>query len=107
MSNASYSFPLSRVEYGDLFGDAKIVWASDKAIKTNKDLEIAMASSSFYKTSPPVKSNRQWLQNQLDNATPSFRGSVIKMKEGTYRYMCTRNNNFTNRSQKGRIVVKK
>ncbi|XP_048581809.1 protein DD3-3 [Nematostella vectensis] len=27
-------------------------------------------------------------------------------KAGTFYYMCTRNNNFTNRSQKGRIVVK-
>ena len=25
---------------------------------------------------------------------------------GTYYYMCTRNNNFSNRSQKGKIIVK-
>ena len=27
-------------------------------------------------------------------------------KAGTYYYMCTRNNNFSNRSQKGKIIVK-
>ena len=27
-------------------------------------------------------------------------------RSGTYFYMCTRNNNFSNRSQKGKIVVR-
>lgn len=26
-------------------------------------------------------------------------------KNGVYHYMCTRNNNFSNRDQKGRIIV--
>ncbi|XP_060579853.1 protein DD3-3-like [Ruditapes philippinarum] len=45
------------------------------------------------------------LQNQLDNAPASFQGAVLKFKKGTYHYMNTRNNNFTNRSNKGTIHV--
>jgi hypothetical protein len=37
---------------------------------------------------------------------PYFDGGVMKMgTAGVYHYMSTRNNNFSNRSQKGRIIV--
>ena len=37
-------------------------------------------------------------QGLLDNVSPTFRGPLIKMTEtGTVHYMCTRNNNFSNR----------
>lgn len=39
--------------------------------------------------------------------TPYFNGGLIRMnKTGTFYYMSTRNNNFTNRSQKGSLNVK-
>jgi hypothetical protein len=42
----------------------------------------------------------------LDNVSPTFRGPLIKLTEtGTVHYMCTRNNNFSNRSQKASITV--
>ncbi len=28
----------------------------------------------------------------------------VSSESGTYNYMCTRNNNFSNRSQKGQII---
>ena len=60
----------------------------------------------FDRTSDEAKTNGQKLQNQLDNASPSYGGVLLKFsKKGTYNFMCTRNNNFTNRSQKGAIVV--
>jgi hypothetical protein len=34
-----------------------------------------------------------------------FNGGLQELKAGTYHYMSTRNNNFTNRSQKGQITV--
>jgi len=38
--------------------------------------------------------------------TPYFNGGLVKMnKTGAFYYMSTRNNNFTNRTQKGTIVV--
>ncbi|XP_031549697.1 protein DD3-3-like [Actinia tenebrosa] len=43
---------------------------------------------------------------QLDDAGPYFDLGPRAVKgKGTYYYMSTRNNNFTNRSQKGKIVV--
>jgi len=42
----------------------------------------------------------------LDNAYASLIGGVsFQPGEGTYNYMCTRNNNFSNRSQKGTLIV--
>ena len=46
------------------------------------------------------------LQSQLNNAPASYEGVVLRFRKGTYHYMCTRNNNFTNRSQKGTLVCK-
>eukprot|EP00049_Salpingoeca_infusionum_P009366 m.156112 g.156112 ORF g.156112 m.156112 type:complete len:746 (-) comp14313_c0_seq4:1450-3687(-) len=41
----------------------------------------------------------------LDNAPASFRGGVFKFSRGVYNYMCTRNHNFSNRDQKGHLIV--
>jgi len=46
------------------------------------------------------------LQNQLNNAPASFQGNIVQMKTGTHHFMGTRNNNFSNRAQKGTIIVK-
>jgi hypothetical protein len=43
----------------------------------------------------------------LNSAGPRFTGALVKMTDvGSYAYMSTRNNNFSNRSQKGQITVK-
>jgi len=86
---------------------------------TAKDLAIAYATSGYYcgyqkyqgSTCPTghfVKTNtRNQMSKTLDNAGASFFGHVLKFKKsGTCIYMCTRNNNFTNRSQKGVLWVK-
>ena len=45
--------------------------------------------------------------DELDDAGTYFDLGPRKMiMPGTYHYMCTRNNNFSNRSQKGKLVVK-
>eukprot|EP00163_Fabomonas_tropica_P005833 TRINITY_DN1547_c0_g1_i1.p1 TRINITY_DN1547_c0_g1~~TRINITY_DN1547_c0_g1_i1.p1 ORF type:complete len:534 (+),score=179.74 TRINITY_DN1547_c0_g1_i1:387-1988(+) len=43
---------------------------------------------------------------KLDNVDPYQNLGLMKFKRGTYYYMCTRNNNFSNRSQKGQLIVK-
>ena len=44
--------------------------------------------------------------SRLDDAGPYFNLGIRKINElGTYHYMCTRNNDFSNRDQKGRITV--
>jgi hypothetical protein len=43
----------------------------------------------------------------LNQAGPRFSGALMKMDDvGTYAYMSTRNNDFSNRSQKAQITVK-
>jgi hypothetical protein len=43
---------------------------------------------------------------KLNAASPYFDGGVLKMnKTGTFHYMNTRNHNFTNRDQKGILIV--
>jgi len=43
----------------------------------------------------------------LNQAGPRFSGALVKMNDmGVYAYMSTRNNHFSNRSQKGQITVK-
>lgn len=41
----------------------------------------------------------------LNDAPASFVGPLLKFKPGEYHYMSTRNNNFSNRSQKGVLTV--
>lgn len=45
--------------------------------------------------------------SQLDDAGTYFDLGLrtVTCPAGIYHYMCTRNNNFSNRDQKGRIVV--
>jgi len=42
---------------------------------------------------------------KLNMAQAVFDGGVVQFNEGTYNYLSTRNNNFSNRSNKGLIVV--
>jgi hypothetical protein len=41
----------------------------------------------------------------LNNAHASFPGGVMQFSSGTYNYMNTRNHNFSNRDQKGHLIV--
>jgi len=52
-----------------------------------------------------INSNREKLNNLLDNAYASYPGGIFKFPMGTFHYMCTRNNNFSNRDQKGKLLV--
>lgn len=45
------------------------------------------------------------LNGGSSGSTPYFDGGVTKVKRGTYNFISTRNNNFSNRSQKLKITV--
>jgi len=68
-----------------------------------------IAASSFFGTQAQRNLFATLGQNdtELDNAaTPYFDGGLIQMNsDGSFYYMCTRNNDFSNRSQKGAIYV--
>ncbi|EDQ91091.1 uncharacterized protein MONBRDRAFT_31750 [Monosiga brevicollis MX1] len=81
-------------------------WAEVK-----RDWALRMATAGFYTSynadgdSTSIANNNQNLNNLLDNADASYVGGVFRFRAGTYDYMCTRNNNFSNRDQKGHLIV--
>jgi hypothetical protein len=79
--------------------------------KNGADVAIAMATAGYFKRAQDVPSpfnvigcNAQQAA-QLDCYPPSYTGLLLKLKAGQYYYMCSRNNNFTNRNQKASITV--
>jgi len=42
---------------------------------------------------------------ELNDASPYYDAGILSFNHGIYYYMSTRNNNFSNRSQKGAIIV--
>jgi len=84
-------------------------WASVK-----RDWALRMASAGYYSSYDDTsvsssfvrrQANGQELQELLNNANPSYPGGIFRFKRGIYNYMCTRNHNFSNRDQKGHLVV--
>lgn len=83
---------------------------------TGMDLAVGFATSGYYcgvknfggcpAGNHVTDSNKGAFQQQLNNAPASYFGHVLRFKKpGTCVYVCTRNNNFTNRSQKGVLWV--
>ncbi|KAH9496348.1 Protein DD3-3 [Bulinus truncatus] len=118
MSDRSQNFP-TPFELSSLWPNVKVAWIYFNKINISpKDLAINMASSGYYRcadaSSCPEKENADYLvktkakiSNTLDNAPASYEGALLRFtKAGVYSYMCTRNNSFSNRSQKGSVVVK-
>ena len=99
-----------------MFKDADVAWASfpteTPVNKTN--LEVAFASAGYYHcvnaddtcTDESVE-NKDQMNRLLNNAPASFEGALLcYTRNGEYHYIGTRNNNFTNRSQKGKLTVR-
>jgi hypothetical protein len=94
-----------------MFSGAKLVWSSSDQTKTLNDVAVSLASVGYYScltgcNSSPKKKNPT-LNNLLNNAAASYEGMVLQFAKGEYHYICSRNNNFSNRSQKGMITVVK
>jgi len=41
----------------------------------------------------------------LNNAPAAYPGGLFRFRRGRYNYMCTRNHNFSNRDQRGHLIV--
>ena len=108
--NANYPLPW---ENSTLFNNVDALWTSwGEMNPTAEDIAVAFASSGYYKCyrrsscTDSVESRNPPLQQLLDNAPASFEGALLRFQTaGMYHYICSRNNNFTNRSQKGQITV--
>ncbi|CAK8683460.1 unnamed protein product [Clavelina lepadiformis] len=111
------NFPVP-YERNNMFKNMEVVWNSLDTHGTTdedkqKNIAIQMASVGYFQClsqsdcGPDSIESKRALNNLLDNANASYGGIVFKLKEGVYHYMCSRNNNFSNRSQKGQITVTK
>ena len=108
-SNRNYPLPWEHSRT-TMFRNAEIVWYyKDITNMENIDLAIALASSGYYDCqsgcTEEVVNKTPSLNQLLDNAPASFEGVVLRFAPGNYYYICSRNNNFTNRSQKGQLTV--
>lgn len=110
-SDLNYPMPYEQTNFWDSV--ESVNYPSTPAM----DLAIGYATSGYYcgykrtgdnmcPSTEYVTSNKDAMQQQLNNAPASYFGHVLKFnKAGVFFYICTRNNNFTNRSQKGVLTV--
>ena len=108
MKGTSVNYPLEDIR-GTLFDTAKVIDApnaEDRVTRTGLDIAISMATAGHFKNARQlpnpfqVKGCNAQQAKQLDCYRPSYNGLLLKLRRGVYRYMCTRNNNFSNRNQK-------
>jgi len=84
--------------------------AATSASDANKfvDCALILATSGEYRARTEVTDTTDF-DELLNNSPASLIGGIVldfnSVPTGTYNYMCTRNNNFSNRSQKGSIIV--
>ncbi|XP_070559547.1 protein DD3-3-like [Ptychodera flava] len=113
INEALENYPLP-YENSTMWSAAKVVWIYHSNTPNSvvaKDLAVSMASSGYYRCmrsgvcGGESVERKDALNNLLNNAPASYEGAVLEFTKGSYHYMCTRNNNFTNRSQKGYINV--
>ncbi|XP_065067398.1 protein DD3-3-like isoform X2 [Rhopilema esculentum] len=109
------NFPLP-FENTQMFKNAKVHWsayADANFLKrlNDEDIAVTFASSGYYRCVKNAVCGRESVEgktqmnNLLNNAPASFGGMLIEFSKGKYHYICTRNNSFTNRSQKGTLEV--
>ena len=96
---------------------ALLRWAANVDIRnvgkySSNDIAVLLASSGYYRCVAKSLCGGESVEAKapmdklLNNAPASFGGVVLQIKNsGTYHYVCTRNNNFSNRSQKGTLIV--
>ena len=120
LKHRSQNFPFPMEDSSALWNNViQVAWAAygDKntLLQNKLDIGIQFGSSGYYqciekntKQCPPAESLELKLamNDLLNNAPASFPGMVLRLKAGEYHYMCSRNNNFSNRSQKGTIIVR-
>lgn len=120
--NKNYPMPY---EMTSIWKDAKVVGLLNPDLKVDdpntyfsrtssevKDLALYFSSSGYYQCVKAATCDQKSYEklaavdSELVNAPASFSGALLKFTEpNRYNYMCTKNNNFSNRSQKGFILV--
>lgn len=112
------NFPVLSESALNMFNTATVVHEHESLKKLHPasyslnavDVYVQHASSGHYvcgvcKSEHSLKEKKEKMKGKLNEAPPSYPGLLMHFKKGKYNYMCTRNNNFSNRSQKGTITV--
>lgn len=111
--NDNYPTPWDKIDPAlSLFENVQVLWSSATANQVSKvDFAVFFASSGYYQCltddvcGDESVETKQPMDQLLNNAPASFEGALVRLSKGVYHYICSRNNNFTNRSQKGMIRV--
>lgn len=118
MTDLNHNYPSLSESSGNLFNNIKYVhWGP--LIKdlgncdyeyTPTDVYVQYASSGYFPCAQcgskySLENQRKAMDDDLDNAPASYRGMLLQFNPGEYPFMSTRNNAFTNRSQKGKLIV--
>jgi len=106
----NYPLPLDKFQAESIFSFADCFTMGGTQIAAWQDCALILATSGQYRTMTDVSTNANSFDPLLNDAPPSLIGGVmLKFKPTaagkTFNYMCTRNNNFSNRSQKGSLTV--
>lgn len=112
----NYPLPLDKYQSTALLSNTECYKLDGTAIGTggngaiNLDCAVWLATSGYFRASGSVTgaaNGNDGLNPTLDNAPPSLVGGVVLRvtRPGSYFYIGSRNNNFSNRSQKGVLIV--
>jgi len=104
----SFPLPYDKFEH-TFFDDSDCTWPLHNREIPPQDAKIIMASGGYYTGEADVQSGvKDDLDPLLNNVSGSTRGGIIccANRAGEHYMVSTRNNNFSNRSQKLHIVVK-
>ena len=102
MNSLDENYPL-KIKDANLWDSVRSLTDPDA---TGEDIAVGLATSGYYCAKKetdqcPEKytlEKERDLDDELDNAPASYFGHVLKFsKSGTFYYMCSRNNNFSNR----------
>jgi len=105
------NFPIPLDKFSNNIFQSSQCWAPDGTAIAWLDCAVLLASSGYYRTAAQANtlgaSSGTVLDVELDNAPASLIGGIVMQINvpSTYYYACTRNNNFSNRSQKGVLIV--
>jgi hypothetical protein len=102
----NYPIPLDKYATDNIFYKSTCYNLNGVAFASWLDCAVTMATSGQFRTAGAVTAAGTF-DPLLNDAPASLIGGVVMKinSAGEYNYMCTRNNNFSNRSQKGVLIV--
>lgn len=101
----SFPIPLDKTEFDsiNIVKQSECYTLNGVQVTDWRDCAITLGTSGYGRS---LAADFTGMSNQLNNAPASLIGGMLmKTNAGTYHYMSSRNNNFSNRGQKGWLVV--